>query len=62
MCEAAVYLLKSGKEELIMEAVDSLEQSHDSIKITNLFGEERVIRATVARFSLLNHKIILEPC
>ena len=61
MCEAAVYLLKSGKEELLLEGVDFLENHPDHIKIINLFGEERVIRARVKRFSLVNHKIILEP-
>ncbi len=62
MCEAAVYLLKAGKEELVMEGVDFLENHPDHITITNLLGEEKVIRARVNSFSLLNHKIVIEPC
>ncbi len=62
MCEAAVYILKSGKEELVLEGVDFLESSPHHIKIIDLFGEERLLQAKVKRFSLLEHKIILEPC
>ena len=61
MCEAAVYMSTSGKEELILEAVDLLENRADHIKIINLFGQEKLIRARVKRFSLLDHKIVLEP-
>ena len=60
MCEAAIYILKSGEEELLLEDVDLLENHPDHVRIIDLFGEETVIRAKVKRFSLLNHKIILE--
>lgn len=62
MCEAAIYILRSGKEEMILEGVDVLENHSNHIKIIDLFGEERVIRARVKRFSLLDHKIIIEAC
>jgi len=61
MCEATVYILKSDKEETVVEGVDFLENYPDHVKITDVFGEEKVIRARVKRFSLLNHKIVLEP-
>ncbi len=61
MCESTAYILKDGKEELVFEGVDLLENRDDGVKMVDMFGEEKIIRAKVKRFSLLDHKIILEP-
>ena len=61
MCESTAYILKDGKEELVFEGVDLLENSDDGVKMVDMFGEEKFIRAKVKRFSLVDHKIILEP-
>ena len=61
MCESTAYILKDGKEELVFEGVDRLENIDDRIKMLDIFGEEKTIRARVKRFSLIDHKIILEP-
>jgi len=46
MCEANAYLLKEGKEELILEAVDILEQAEEGkIRLANIFGEQKVLDA-----------------
>jgi len=61
MCEANAYLLKEGKEELILEAVDILEQADDGkVRLANIFGEQKVLDAKLKRMSLVNHKIVLE--
>jgi len=60
MCESSAYILKNGKEELLMEDVDLLEDNNDQIRLVNLFGEEKNIQARVKRLSLVDHKIILE--
>jgi predicted RNA-binding protein len=60
MCEANAYLLKNGKEELILEAVDVLERDGDQVKMANIFGEQKVIKGSIQRMSLVNHKIILQ--
>ena len=61
MCEANAYLLKGGKEELILEAVDILEHDEDGkIRLSNIFGEQKVLDAKLKRMSLVNHKIVLE--
>ena len=61
MCEANVYLLKQGKEELILEAVDIVEPDEEGkIRLANIFGEQKVLDAKLKRMSLVNHKIILE--
>jgi predicted RNA-binding protein len=61
MCEAAVYLLKDGDEELILENIDLLKSEGDQIELINIFGEERKIRARIRSLSLIDHKIVLEP-
>jgi predicted RNA-binding protein len=61
MCEAAVYLLRDGQEELLFESVDQLETREGQIKMVNIFGEQKEIRAKIKRFSLVDHRIILEP-
>ena len=61
MCEANAYLLREGKEELILEAVDILEQAEEGkIRLANIFGEQKVLDAKLKRMSLVNHKIVLE--
>lgn len=62
MCESSVFILKNGQEELVMENVDRLENHKGSVKIVNLFGEEKTLDAArVKTLSLLDHKIIIEP-
>ena len=60
MCEAAAYLLKDGEEELLLESVDQLESEGDQIRIINIFGEEKKVKAKIKALSLVDHKIILE--
>jgi predicted RNA-binding protein len=60
MCEAAAFMLKDGKEELILESVDILEPENGKIRLVNIFGEQKTISARIKQLSLVNHKIILE--
>jgi predicted RNA-binding protein len=61
MCEANAYLIKKdGKEELVLEAVDVLENEGDQIRVANIFGEQKVVKARIRSMSLVNHKIFLE--
>ena len=61
MCQSTAYILKDGKEEVFFEDIDSLENSDGEVKLVSIFGEEKAIRARVKRFSLVDHKIVLEP-
>ncbi len=46
MCEANAYLIRNGKEELILEAVDIVEPAEGGkIRMANIFGEQKVIAA-----------------
>jgi len=61
MCESSAYILKNGKEELILEDVEMMERDGDQIKLRNIFGEEKKVKAKLKKFSLVDHKILLEP-
>ncbi len=60
MCEANAYLLKDGAEELILEAVDVLENEGGQIRVANIFGEQKILKARIRSMSLVDHKILLE--
>jgi predicted RNA-binding protein len=53
--------LKDGKEELLLESVDVLENMDGHVKLVSMFGEEEIVEARVKTLSLVDHKIILEP-
>ena len=59
MCEAAAYVLKDGKEELLMSEVDLIEPDGDVLRIVNIFGEQKTIKAQIKSLNLVNHKVIL---
>jgi predicted RNA-binding protein len=61
MCEATAYLLKDGQEETIMEGVDILESEDNLLKLTNLYGEKKKLKAKIKKFLLVDHKILIEP-
>lgn len=59
MCEAAAYLLKEGQEVLLLQDVDTIEPDGDSLRLVNIFGEQKVVRANIHSLNLVNHKVIL---
>ena len=61
MCESTVYILKDGEEQVFFEDVDSMEIKNNEIALVNIFGETQKISAKIKRFSLVDHKILLEP-
>ena len=60
MCESSAYIIKDGKEELILESVDVLENEENAINLVNIFGEQKRVKARIKSLSLVDHKIILE--
>ena len=59
MCEAAAYLLKNGREELVLQDVDVIEPDVEHLRLVNIFGEQKVLKATILSLNLVNHKVIL---
>lgn len=61
MCEANAYLLEPGqKEKLIMESVDVVEPDENGLRLINIFGEQKFVKARIQALSLVDHKILLQ--
>ena len=61
MCEANAYMMEDDKEELIMEAVDTVTPDGEGIVLTSIFGEQKFFKAVVHSLSLIDHKVFLKP-
>jgi len=59
MCEAAAYILKNGKEELLLQDVDLIEPDGENLRIVSIFGEQKIVKASIQSLNLVNHKVIL---
>jgi predicted RNA-binding protein len=60
MCESSAYLIQNGKEELILENVEELCTEGNTVKILNLFGDQKIVDAEIKQISFVDNKIILE--
>jgi predicted RNA-binding protein len=60
MCEAHAYLLKEDGEEIIMENVDLLEVEGDEIRMVDIFGEQKILKARIRSYNGPENRILLE--
>ena len=61
MCEANAYIIRNGKEELVLEAVDVVEpQQGGEFRLVDIFGGQKIIRAHLKGMNLVNHRITFE--
>jgi predicted RNA-binding protein len=60
MCESTAYIYSDGKEEVLLEGVELLEDRDGEVKVVSLFGEEKTVKGRITSLSLLDHKIIIE--
>ncbi len=61
MCEAHAFVLKEGVEEKILENVDLAEIEGEEIKLVNIFGEQKILKAKLKVYNSTERKILLEP-
>ena len=60
MCEANAYLIKGEENQLVMEAVDTVEPEKDGIRLISIFGDHKFLKARIHSLFLVDHKIFLE--
>jgi len=60
MCEATAYLLGDNEPTLVMEAVDTIEPEEKGIRLTNIFGEQKYLKARIHSLSLVDNKVFLK--
>ncbi|QSZ27250.1 CooT family nickel-binding protein [Aceticella autotrophica] len=60
MCEANAYLITPDGEEKIMDYVIEVKpKGEEEILLTDLFGEEKLIKGTIKEIKLLDNKILI---
>jgi predicted RNA-binding protein len=60
MCEAHAFLIKNDEEEKLLENVDQVDVEGDEIRMVNIFGEQRIIKARIKSYNASGSKILLE--
>ena len=60
MCQTAVYLVHEGKEELVLQDVVNITPEGATLKLVNLFGEEKVVEGRIRQIDLLSHRITIQ--
>ena len=60
MCEANAYLMDGNESKLIMEAVDTIEPEEDGLRLVNIFGEQKFVKARIHSVSLVDNKVFLQ--
>ena len=60
MCEAHAFLLKNNEEEKLLENVDQVEVEGEEIRMINIFGEQKIIKARIKSYSSSENKIVLQ--
>ena len=62
MCEANAYLIRDDRQELILEAVDTIEpEGDDAWRLVNIFGEQKIVQGRIGGMNLVDHKIWFRP-
>ena len=60
MCEANAYIIRGDQKELVMESVDTVEPEEEGLKLTNIFGEQKFVKAKIHALSLVDHRVYLK--
>ncbi len=61
MCDVNVFVVKNGVEEKVLDNVDLIEEVADGMRMVNIFGEERTLRAKMVRYDNSEKRIVFQP-
>lgn len=60
MCEAHAYLRKGSSEEKVLESVDLMEVEGSTVRLVNIFGEQRVLHARFLQYNSREGRLLFE--
>jgi len=60
MCESNAYIVKDGKEELVMESVGVVKVQGGTVVLRSIFGDETSVQAELRELDLTGHRIVLK--
>lgn len=58
MCDQSVYLKKNNEEVLVMEAAQSIEVFEGGIRVSDIFGQEKVMTGSFVRWA--DNRVVFE--
>jgi predicted RNA-binding protein len=61
VCEASAYIDDGKDFKLVMENVDTIEPEADGLRLVNIFGEQKILKARIRSLSLVDNKVYLVP-
>jgi predicted RNA-binding protein len=59
MCETSAYVIEGDREVLLLQDVISIRPENGSLRMVNLFGEEKIVPGRIKQIDLLAHKILI---
>jgi predicted RNA-binding protein len=60
MCEAHAFLWQGKTEQMVLENVDEVYVEGQEIRLINIFGEQKRVRARIKSYNSTQRKIVLE--
>ena len=60
MCLSAVYEIKDGNERLVSEHVSAIKLEDDLVTLTDIMGEETVIKGSMKSIDLVKNIIKID--
>ncbi len=60
MCQSTVYLVKDGREEMVMEDESVVKPQGDELLLVGMLGETKQLKAKIKELQLMDHRILLE--
>ena len=60
MCDINVFVVKNGVEEKVLENVDLIEEVDDGMRLVNIFGEERTLKAKMIRYDNSGKRMVFQ--
>ena len=61
MCEATAYYKDGDTVTILLESVDAVVPEEGGLRITNIFGEQKIVKGHIEALSLTDHKIYIVP-
>ena len=61
VCDINVFIKKNGIEEKVLENVDLIEEVADGMRLVNIFGEERTLKAKMVRYDNSEKRMVFQP-
>ncbi len=61
MCDIDAFIMANGIEEKVLENVERVEMQGDQMKLSNIFGEQKMLKARFTYYDNSDKRMIFEP-